>query len=114
MPHRFPPLTPSEFDEIVARSEVPVVIYVTRKCCRTTHIARRQFLIAAEDFKATVGIFEVDAESEKELVSRLNVNAVPILLVFHSGIERAALLGFYSADELRKKLRSIIPTGGDV
>ena len=111
MPHRFPPLTPSEFDEIVVRSELPVVIYVTRKCCKITSLARREFLIAAEDFKATIGIFEVDAEDEKALVSRLNVNAVPILLVFHSGIERAALLGFYSADALRKRLRSSIPTG---
>jgi len=62
---------------------------------------------------SNVAVFEVDADAEKSLVRRLDVKAAPILLVFSSGVEVAALLGFYSADALRKRLWSIISTGSD-
>lgn len=112
MPDKFrlPPLTYNEFDELVARSELPVLLYVTRTSCKITDYARREFLIVAQELASSVAIYEVDA-TEKALISRLDVKAVPILLFFTSGVEKMALLGFHSADELRKRLWSIISTG---
>ena len=109
-----PPLTAPEFDDLVLQAKLPVAIYISHKHCRFAAAARREFMIAAQDFKAFIGFFEVDADAEKALVSRLNVKGVPILLFFTTGIERFVLLGFYSSDELRKQLWSIISTGGDV
>ena len=110
----FPTVIGSEFEELVLCSKLPVALYITCKCCRTTDSARREFVSAAQYFKDSIGIFIVDADVEKALVSRLNVKATPALLAFSSGTETLALLGFYSADELQKRLQSIIPTGEDV
>jgi len=107
----FPPVIGSEFEELVLCSKLPAALYITCKCCRTTDSARREFVSAAQYFKDSIGIFIVDADVEKALVSRLNVKGAPILLVFVSGIERFALVGFYRKDELRKRLWSIISTG---
>jgi thioredoxin-like negative regulator of GroEL len=102
------PLTGDDFDDLVTRSESPVLVYITRKCCHLTNLAHREFVKVAFDFVDSVPIYEVDAEREKALVSRLNVKAAPILLMFTSGIERAALLGFYCEEELRKWVWSIL------
>lgn len=107
----FPPIISSEFEELVLRSKLPVILYIARKCCKITDSAKREFVSAVQDFKDSICIFTVDADSEKALVSRLNVKGAPILLVYISGIERFALLGFYREDELRKRLWSVISTG---
>lgn len=56
-----------------------------------------------------MAIYEVDGLIEKGIVSRINIKAMPSLLVYISGIEVLALLGFYHRDELQKRLWSIIP-----
>ena len=107
-PSQFPPLSSGEFNELVSKSKLPVGLYISHKCCRVTDVAKRQFLLAAQSFKHVIAIFEVDAVAEKELISQLDVKGVPIFLVFTSGSERGALLGFYHADELQKEVWSII------
>ena len=61
-----------------------------------------------------VAFFQVNADTQPELLSRLDVRAVPSLLVFTSGIEVKALLGFHSEDELHTQLWSIISTGEEL
>ena len=107
----FPSISELEFEEMVLGSELSVAIYITHKCCRIADSAYREFASAAQQFKDSIGIFIVDVDVEKALVSRLDVKGAPILLVFRAGIERCALLGFYREDELRKRLWSIISTG---
>jgi thioredoxin-like negative regulator of GroEL len=58
-----------------------------------------------------MAFYQVDADEEKGLVARLDVQAVPSLLVFISGMEAGVLLGFHSIDELHMRLWSIISTG---
>ena len=106
---QFPSISADEFDQLVVSDGPMVGLYISRKCCGVTGPARREFRLAAQKFKHIIGFFEVDADAEKALVSRLNVKAVPTLLVLASGIELAAVLGFHSSDELQKKLWSIIP-----
>ena len=108
----YPPLTDSEFEELVLGSELSAVIYVTASCCRVDELARREFQAVAAEFQDQIAIVEVDAGAKKALVSRLNVKAVPALLVFASGTEVAALIGFHHRDELRNRLWSIISNSG--
>jgi len=112
-PQRFPPLTSDDFNRFIAGAEVPFAIFISRKCCRLTLLARREFRLAAQEFKAYIGVFEVDADVEKALVSRLFVKGIPTFLMFTSGTESLALLGFHSADELQKRVWSVISTEGD-
>jgi thioredoxin-like negative regulator of GroEL len=101
-------LTNSEFEDLVQGSKLPVILYVTSNQFRIAVRAREEFRSAADQFCGHIGVFEIDADEEKVLVSRLNVKALPALLFFVSGIEAAALLGFYSRDELVARLWSII------
>jgi thioredoxin-like negative regulator of GroEL len=61
----------------------------------------------------SIAFFEVAADEEKCLVSRLDTKAVPTLLIFTSGIEVLALVGFYCVDALQNRLWSVITTGDD-
>lgn len=105
---RYPPLVETDIGRLVFGSEVPVIVYVTGTCCRLTESARREFLEVARDIQDQVAIYEVDGLNEKGLISRLDIKAMPALLLYISGIEVAALLGFYDRDELQKRLWSII------
>lgn len=109
----FPPLTDAEFDELIAGTASPIIVYISRKCCKISNLARREVVKVAGPLAGSIAVFEVDADLEKALVRRLDVKAVPILLVFFSGVEVAALLGFYSADALRKRLWNLISTESD-
>lgn len=105
---RYPPLAEADVDELVFNSRVPVIVYITGTCCHLTASARREFLPVAQAIQDQVAIYEVDGLNEKALVSRLNIKAMPSLLLYISGIEVSALLGFYGRDELQKMLWRII------
>jgi thioredoxin-like negative regulator of GroEL len=101
-------LTNSEFESLVQSSSLPVILYVTSNRYRIADRAREEFSLAVDQFCSHIGVFEVDADEEQVLVSRLNIKAAPALLLFVSGTEVAALLGFYCRDELVARLWSII------
>ena len=108
----YTPLIDEEFDELVLGSELTVIVYVTLDHCRISARARAEFTAIEGRFRDHVTVYDVDADVEKALVFRLNIKAVPTLLVFSSGNEVAALLGFYHRDELQKRLGSIIRDSG--
>jgi len=88
-----------------------VAIHLTVSGCKLSSIALREFRAAAVELQHRVAFFEVDASAEPELLAALNIKAVPALLVFHSGTEQLALLGFYYKNELRERLLRSISTG---
>ena len=102
------PLSESDVDDLVFGSQVPVIVYVTGDCCPVAKAARREFLSVASELQDQIAVYEVNGLRQKELISRLRIKAMPSLLFYTSGIEQAALLGFYHRDELRKRLWSII------
>lgn len=87
------------------------MVFVTSNRHRLCALAEKELRRVIPDFADQIAFFRADADTEKDLVLRLDVLAVPSLLIFASGTEVKALLGFHSADELRTQLRSIIPTG---
>lgn len=108
----YPPLSEEDLDELVLNSELLVAIHITANRCPISGLAQREFRRAALRFQDQIAFFEVNADAEKPLISRLNIKAAPALLVFSSGIELAALVGFYSRDELQSRLWSIISNRG--
>ena len=105
------PLTQQRFESCVLGSQLPVAILVTAERSRVCAGAERELRLVIPRLAHGMTFFHVNADIEKDLVRRLNVQAVPCLLVFISGTEVKALLGFHSADELHMQLRSIISTG---
>ena len=120
-PHRLGPpkpplesLTRERFEFCVLDSELPAAVFVTSNRRRICVLAEKELRLAIPDFADQIVFFRVDAEVEKDLVIRLDVLSAPSLLIFTSGVEVKALLGFHSADELHTQLWSIISTGEEL
>ena len=104
----YPPITEDEFNELVLNSRLPIGIFLTADRGYITDAAYREFLPVAAEFQALIAFFEADVVADPALADRLGLKAVPALLVFVSGIEVAALLGFHHRYELRNRRWSII------
>jgi len=70
--------------------------------------AYRELVVATSQILDQIAVFELDASKRPELDLRLEIKAIPALLVFAYGVEIKALLGFYSRDELERQLQCLL------
>jgi hypothetical protein len=105
------PLTQKRFKFCVLDAELPAAVFVTSNRRRICALAERELRLVVPEFADQIAFYRVDSITEKDLVAQLDLVAVPSLLIFTTGTELKALLGFHRVDELRIQLRSIIPTG---
>lgn len=108
------PLSLPGFDYLCDRSPTPFAVFIATKNCRLCSLARQEVEAVSLLIGHKLPIYYIDAEEERRLVLSLRLVAVPSLLVFTSGEEELALLGFYSRNELYTRLRSYISTEEDV
>ncbi len=92
---------------------MPAAVMVTLRHSKLCAASLRELMSAAKGLTHKIKFFQVDADAEKGLTLALRVKAVPSLLVFVTGMEELALLGFYSKEELDTALRRVIPTEAD-
>ena len=104
-------MTQRRFESCVLGSQRPAAVFVTSKRCPLCVPAKHALQSVIPRLTHRIEFFQVDADDEKGLITQLDVQAVPTLLLFISGTEVNALLGFHSADELHTLLWSIISTG---
>lgn len=90
------PVDDGHFDELVLRSEQPVLIkFSSRHCppCKVLHpIVER---VAAE-VQGRCRVFSVDVDDAPRTATEYGVRAVPTLLLFRGGAPRGQLVGVAS------------------
>ena len=101
-------MTDDDLDAIQSDSCHLALIHVSSGSCDLCRLAYREFTAAVELIQDQVVIYEVDAASQPGVMERLNIKAAPALLIYTSGIEIGALLGFYSKDELQSRLWRLV------
>lgn len=98
------PVDDTCFDELVLKSEQPVLIkFATKQCppCRALNpIVER---IAAE-VKGRCRVFSVDIDEAPRTAMRYGIRAVPTLLAFRGGAPRGQLVGLTSRESIYKLL----------
>jgi thioredoxin 1 len=104
MPHdahdAIPPVDDQSFEAEVLRSPVPVLLDFGAPWCRPCVALEPVLGRIARESGGSIRVAKVDTETSPGLAARLGVRAVPTVVAFVGGRERARHTGLTTADKL--------------
>jgi thioredoxin 2 len=99
-------VTPSEFDEIVRDSKVPVLIDFWAAWCGPCKMAAPSVAQTARDMAGRAVVLKVDTERFPELAARYGVQGIPNFAVFVRGKLQFQQAGLVDANTMKSWLAS--------
>jgi len=82
-------LDSGSFDRVVGESDVPVVVDFWAQWCPPCKFLGPIFEKVADKFSGKVKFCKLDVDVARDVAARLNIQAVPTLIVFRGGKEVA-------------------------
>jgi thioredoxin 1 len=86
-------VTSENFDEIVIKSNLPVVVDFWAEWCGPCKMLTPTIEKIAEDYKGKALVVKVNVDNDAPLAANYNVRGIPNLLIFHSGKVQESLVG---------------------
>ena len=99
-------VTPSEFDEIVRESKVPVLVDFWAAWCGPCKMAAPHVAQTALDLAGRAVVLKVDTDRFPELAARYRVQGIPNFAVFAGGELRFQQAGLVDANVMKNWLVS--------
>lgn len=94
------PVDDARFDELVLKSEQPVLIKFSTKSCPPCKALAPIVERVAEEVKGRCRVFSVDVDEAPRTATRYGIRAVPTLLAFRGGAPRGQLVGIASREAI--------------
>ena len=93
-------LTQNNFDEIVANSELPVIVDFWAPWCGPCQMMAPNFEAAAQNFPLKAVFAKVNTENEQNLGARFGIRSIPTIIVFKEGREIERVSGALPKEQL--------------
>jgi len=102
------PLTASEFEAEVIKSNVPVVIDFWAEWCHPCRLIAPHVEALAQEYAGKAKVFKVNVDEEREIAEKYNILQIPTLLFFKNGKVVDQWIGTTSKDTLARKLEALL------
>ena len=99
-------VTDDTFDEVVLRSERPVVVDYWAEWCGPCKVMAPQFEAAARSLEPHVRLGKLDTEAEQQITDRYGIRGIPTMILFRGGKEIARTSGVMPAAQIAQWARS--------
>lgn len=97
-------ITPSNFDEVVLKSEVPVLVDFWAEWCMPCKAIGPTVEQIAEEYDGRAVVGKMDIDSAREIALKYDIRAIPTLFVFKNGEIVDKVVGAVAKSNLTKAL----------
>ena len=101
-------LTNATFDEVIAGSDVPVVVEFWAEWCPPCKVLAPVLDEIAAEHQGRLVLHKVDSDQQLELVARFGVASVPTTLVFEAGALVKRMVGARGKRQLLEELADVV------
>ena len=102
-------VTDATFDEVVLKSNLPVLVDFWAPWCGPCKMMAPQFEQAASLLEPKVRLAKVNTEAEPHLAAQFGIRSIPTLILFRGGHEVARQAGAMGAQDIMRWVTSRLP-----
>ena len=98
-------LTSQNFDNFVARNDLPVVVDFWATWCGPCKIFAPVYAQAANEYKLRLRLAKLDTDANADVAQRYAIRSIPTMVVFKQGVELQRISGALDPTRLRSWLQ---------
>ncbi len=103
-------LSGAEFDEVLEKSQLPVVVDFWAEWCVPCHMLAPSVERLAREYDGKATVAKVNADDDPEILGRYGIRGIPTLIYFKDGGEVDRVVGVTQFGALKAKLDRLIST----
>ena len=101
-------ITDANFEELVTKSDKPVLIDFWAEWCGPCRMVGRTFDKLADAYKGKVKVGKLNVDQSRKVAIDYKVTSIPTVIVFKGGMPAAQTVGLRSENDFRAMLDKVL------